>query len=145
MHQEVYKAYHRATHTVAKTRQIVMLYDGILRNLKHAKDAMESGDVMTRFQKLVRAGDIIMGLQSSLDFEMGGDVARILYDFYSTIDARILSTLNSNNPELIEQTIQEIRDMRDVWAQIDKNEGEVSSVAASAAAPNEPNPITVSA
>lgn len=128
--QEVYKAYHRATHTVAKTRQVVMLYDGVLRNLKQAKEAMEKNDVMTRFHKLVRAGDIIMGLQSSLDFESGGDVAKILYDFYSTMDARILSTLNTNNPELIEQTIAEFREMRDVWETIDKNALDAQPVAA---------------
>ena len=145
MHQDVYKAYHRATHTVAKTRQVVMLYDGALRNLKQAKDAMVAGDVPTRFQKLVRAGDIIMGLQSSLDFDAGGDVAKILYDFYSSLDARILSTLNSNNTELVDQLMQEIRDMRDVWETIDKQQGDVPAEPAANSAAATLNPVTVSA
>jgi flagellar protein FliS len=145
MHQDVYKAYHRATHTVAKTRQVVMLYDGALRNLKQAKDAMVAGDVPTRFQKLVRAGDIIMGLQSSLDFDAGGDVAKILYDFYSSLDARILSTLNSNNTELVDQLMQEIRDMRDVWESIDKQQGDVPAEPAANSAAATLNPVTVSA
>jgi flagellar protein FliS len=145
MHQEVYKAYHRATHTVAKTRQVVMLYDGMLRNLKQAKDAMIAGDVSTRFQKLVRTGDIVMGLQSSLDFDAGGDVAKILFDFYSTIDARILSTLNSNNIELVDQLMQEVRDMRDVWENIDKHEGTHTAEALANTAAESLNPVTVSA
>lgn len=145
MHQDVYKAYHRATHTVAKTRQVVMLYDGVLRNLKQAKDAMVAGDVPSRFQKLVRAGDIIMGLQSSLDFDAGGDVAKILYDFYSSLDARILSTLNSNNTELVDQLMQEIRDMRDVWETIDKQQGDVPAEPAANSAATTLNPVTVSA
>jgi flagellar protein FliS len=145
MHQDVYKAYHRATHTVAKTRQVVMLYDGALRNLKQAKDAMIAGDVPTRFQKLVRAGDIIMGLQSSLDFDAGGDVAKILYDFYSSLDARILSTLNGNNTELMDQLMQEIRDMRDVWETIDKQQGDVPAEPAANSAAATLNPVTVSA
>jgi flagellar protein FliS len=151
MHQDVHKAYHRATHTVAKTQQVVMLYEGALRNLKHAQDAMVAGDATTRFQKLVRAGDIIMGLQSSIDFESGGEVAKVLYNFYSAIDARILSLLNVNNPQIVEQIMQELREMRDVWAEIDKNNGEnaapvaTSPVAASNQNTATGNPFTVSA
>lgn len=72
-------------HTVAKTRQVVMLYDGAIRYMQQAKQAINNKEIEERYKLLVRVSEILMGLQSALDFEQGGDVARILYDFYSLI------------------------------------------------------------
>ena len=86
----LYKAYSRATHTVAKTRQIVMLYDGAIRFLSQAKEAMEKKEIERRFNTLNKAYDIIVGLQSCLDFSAGTQAAQALYDFYASVDTRIL-------------------------------------------------------
>lgn len=151
--QQVYKAYQRASHTVAKTRQVVMLYDGALRFLNQAKEAMEKNDIESRFNKLVRAGEIIMGLQSSLDFEAGEEVAKILFDFYSLQDARILNLHMTNDVQSCEAIMRDLREMRDVWESIDKRAGEsalaqpVQEMPTPAAenATAAANPITVSA
>lgn len=119
-----FKAYSRANHTVAKTRQIVMLYDGMIRFMQQAKDAIEAKDVEGRYKRLLRASEIIMGLQSSLDFQNGGDAARVLYDFYSHIDARIISIHRSNSTDTCEEVIAQLRDMRALWDKIDRGEAE---------------------
>ena len=116
--QSVVKAYSQASHTVPKTQQIVMLYDGALRFMMQAREAMERGDIETRYNKLVRVGDIIMGLQASLDFEAGGNVAQVLYDFYSVIDMRILALHQQSNVQECDSIIQDLRDMRMAWASI---------------------------
>jgi flagellar protein FliS len=123
--QSVYKAYHKATHTVAKTRQVVMLYDGAIRFLKQAREDMLEKRIEARFHKLVRVGEIIMGLQASLDFDNGGDSAKILYNYYSNLDMRILSLHRTNNIDECERIIADIKEMRDVWDRIDR--GEVNS------------------
>lgn len=115
-----YKAYHRATHTVAKTRQVVMLYEGAIRFLQQAREAMEKKAIEKRYQKLTRASEIIMGLQACLDFDAGGDAAQVLYDFYSSIDARIMTLHRTNDIAACDTVIAELRDMRDVWNKIDQ-------------------------
>ena len=45
-HTGLYKAYSRANHTVSKTRQVVMLYDGAIRFMQQAAEAMEKKDTM---------------------------------------------------------------------------------------------------
>ncbi len=114
-----HQAYSQAFSTVGKTRQVVMLYDGAIRFLKQAHEAMENNQIEQRFNLLVRASEIMLGLQSCLDFEQGGDVARVLYDFYSSVDSRILQLHRSNDTALCAELIKELKDMRDIWHSID--------------------------
>src|SRR5579884_4212560 len=90
-HQNQYQVYSLATRTVAKTRQVVMLYEGAIRFLRQAKDAIEEKRIEDRFRLLLRASEIVMGLCNSIDFEKGGEVAHTLLQFYTEMDKRILS------------------------------------------------------
>jgi flagellar protein FliS len=129
-----YKAYSRATHTVAKTRQVVMLYDGAIRFVQQAKIGMESKDINERYEKLVKAGDIITGLQSCLDFENGRETAQTLHDFYEAIGIRILMLHRSTVPAEWDAVVRDLKKMRDTWNSIDQGSNSVAS-------PSEPLPI----
>ncbi len=118
--QNAYKAYNKAFHTVGKTRQVVMLYDGAIRFLKQAKEAMEQKKIMKRYRLLTRVSEIILGLQASLDFDNGQAVAKTLYDFYSSVDARILTLHRTNDAASCQALIDELKEMRDAWATIDQ-------------------------
>ena len=87
--KQKYQAYAAATQTVAKTKQVVMLYDGVIRFLQQAKEAISEKRIEDRYNLLIKASAIISGLQSCLDFEKGGDIAKVLYNFYVNIDGRI--------------------------------------------------------
>lgn len=129
-----YKAYTRASHTVAKTRQVVMLYDGVIRFLQQARVGMEAGDINERFTKLVKAGDVIVGLQSCLDFESGGTTAQVLYDFYSATEMRILTLHRTSDLEECDAIIRDLKQMRDVWYDIDRGMNAETSPAEEASA-----------
>ncbi len=115
-----YKAYSRASHTVAKTRQIVMLYDGAVRFLSQAKEAMEQNAIERRYQTLTRAFEIVTGLQACLDFEAGREAAQTLYDFYGSIALRIMQLHRTGDGQACDEIIREIKEMRVIWAQIDQ-------------------------
>lgn len=114
-----YQAYSQAFHTVGKTRQVVMLYDGMIRFLKQAREAIAEKRIEDRFNLLVRASDVVLGLQACLDFEEGGNVARVLYDFYSSVDSRILTIQRTNDLGLCDELITELKEMREAWNVID--------------------------
>ncbi len=122
MSKNAFRAYANASQTIAPTRQIVMLYDAAIRFLQQAKIAMEQGKALDRFTLLTKAGEIVFGLQSALDFEKGGDVAQTLYSFYSSVDARILSLHRNQNVALCDQVIGDLKRMRDSWAEIDASQ-----------------------
>lgn len=117
-----YKAYSLATHTVAKTKQVVMLYDGTIRFLKQAMQALTENRIEDRFKLLKKASDVMTGLQSSIDFDNGGEVAQTLFKFYTRISMRILA-VNFNKTTAKEECaalIDELKQMRDVWDNIDR-------------------------
>jgi flagellar protein FliS len=130
---QTYQAYNAATQTVAKTRQIVMLYDGVIRFMQQAKEAIRDKRIEDRYHILTRASDVVIGLQSCLDFDQGGEVARILYNFYSTMNARIFSIHRSASLETCDQVIAEMKQMRDSWDAIDQ--GSTSGATPSPATP----------
>lgn len=116
---DLYKAYHRATQTVAKTRQVVMLFDGAIRFLQQGIEAIEAKDYETRFKKLSRVSQILIGLQSALDFNQGGLAAHTLYDFYASMDRRIIVVQRTNDLVDCQAILAEVKAMRDVWSRID--------------------------
>lgn len=120
IHKQSYKAYAAATQTVAKTKQVIMLYDAAIKYVQHAIDAIEKQDIQTRYNSLTKACDIIFGLQGSLDFDQGGDIAKTLYDFYASLDARLMTVHRNNSPTICKQVMDDLRSMRDAWIEIDK-------------------------
>jgi flagellar secretion chaperone FliS len=155
-----YQAYAAATQTVAKTQQIVMLYDGAIRFVQQAKEAIKDKRIEDRYNLITKATDVVAGLQGCLDFENGGDIARVLYNFYASIESRLFSVHRSNSAETCDEVIADLKQMRDVWQEIDRNQmseskqpaqEEASAPAAADAGtvnptpPNESSPVTLSA
>ncbi len=114
-----YAAYQNAYQTVSKTRQIVMLYEGTIRFMQQAREAMEEKRIEDRYNLLIKASDVIIGLQSCLDFDADEKVARTLFDFYGDLDIRIMQLQRSNDLNECDAIIGELKAMRDVWKQID--------------------------
>lgn len=123
MQKNQYQAYSTATQTMPRTKQIVMLYDGVIRFVQQAKEAIREKRIEDRYKVLTKATEVIIGLQSCLDFEQGGDVARTLFSFYSMIENRILAIHRTNSLETCDEVITEMKKMRDVWHEIDQNTG----------------------
>lgn len=124
------RAYSKANHTVSKTRQVVMLYDGVIRFMQQAKNAMETNDISERFEKLKRSGEIVVGLQTCLDFNSGGTTAQALFDFYRSLDTRIMALHRNNNVEQCDAIIADVKEMRDVWDRIDRGQMSASEFSA---------------
>lgn len=118
-----YKAYSRASHTVSKPRQVVMLFEGAIRFLQQAAEAMDKDDPHLRYEKLARANEVIIALQSALDLANGGEQARGLHDFYNSIEARIRALHRSSNADACDQIVAELREMRDIWDTLDRQDG----------------------
>lgn len=141
---QAYGKYALANQTLPKTRQIVLLYEGAVNFLMQAKDAIEAGNIEERFTLLDKAGQIINGLQSSLDFEKGGEVAQTLFDFYANLSAMLRDAQRSGSLQGIDFVIGELKNMRAAWEKIDQGDtaaSEKPAVQAPPAAPGGGGPL----
>jgi flagellar protein FliS len=97
---------------------VVALYDGILRFLHAAIEAVERGDQAGRRVAVKRALDIIIHLQARLRMDVGGRPAQVLSEFYASVFAQILQASQSASKPKFEHAIDCVRNVRDAWRQV---------------------------
>jgi flagellar protein FliS len=70
--------------TASREQILLMLYQSAIKNCKLAINAIESKQIAKKGEFIGKFQDIIIELNNSLDFEVGGDIAQeltVLYDF----------------------------------------------------------------
>jgi flagellar secretion chaperone FliS len=80
--------------TASKEQILLMLYQAAIKNCKKAIEAIEQKNIAKKGEHIGKMQDIIVELSNSLDFEVGGEVAKelsSLYDYilYSSTQANI--------------------------------------------------------
>ena len=138
--KQPFQAYANAAMTVSKTRQVVMLYDGMIRFVQQAIEAIGQKDYEARFNLLAKTSAILNGLQNSLDYEQGGEIARILDGFYAALDAKISRVHHTNDVQALESALKELRNMRDAWQTIDSQMGQNEQAATEPSKPVQNKP-----
>jgi flagellar protein FliS len=98
---------------------IVALYDTILRDFARALKALQDGNVEARISELNHALLVIGHLQSVLNFEQGGDVAKTFEHFYDVTRGMIVQANVAATHESIEELIEMYGGMRQAWFQAD--------------------------
>jgi flagellar secretion chaperone FliS len=100
---------------------VVALYDGILRFLNEAAEAVDRGDASRRRVAVKRALDIVIHLQARLRMDVGGKPAQALSDFYAALFAQILNASQAASRPKFQGAIECARNVRDAWRQAAKN------------------------
>lgn len=101
-------------------QRVVMLYDGILKDLRLAQEAFQENEpdrFETIHNHLTHAQDIIFELQMALDKERGGDIAKSLDDQYSFWLNQIHEANFRKDPEYLPGIYDIVSDLREVWNQ----------------------------
>jgi flagellar protein FliS len=96
----------------------IALYDGIVRFMQNAIDAVERKDVEGRRAAVKRAMDIVIHLQATLNKDVGGKPAESLSNFYVAMFALMLQGSQANSRQKFEQVIANVRNVRDAWKQV---------------------------
>jgi flagellar secretion chaperone FliS len=97
---------------------VVALYDGMIRFLHAAIEAVERGDTDGRRAAVKRALDIILHLQSRLRMDIGGRPAQALSEFYASIFAQILQASQSTSKPQFEHAAECVKNVRDAWREV---------------------------
>ncbi len=83
-----------SVNTASKEQILLMLYQAAIKNCKKAQESIDEKDIAKKGEYIGKLQDIILELQNSLNFEVGGDVAQelaSLYDYmmYASTQANI--------------------------------------------------------
>ncbi len=97
---------------------VTMLYDGALRFLNEARDAIGRGDLVTKRDKVSRALAIVAELQNTLNMQEGGEIAASLDALYTYVSGRLLDANMHNTTPGIDEAIRLLTPLRDAWTEI---------------------------
>jgi flagellar protein FliS len=112
MNAQAQMQYQRATvETVSPGKLLLMLYDGAIRSLTQAQQAIADRDLETAHVKIIKAQDIIVELRTSLnrDYPIAANLDR-LYEFYHSYLVQANLEKNSDMVETIKQFLQSLRE-----------------------------------
>ena len=124
-------AYGQAVETIPPAKQIVMLYDGILRQIDKARSAIGARRVNDRFLAVQKATLIVEALQGCLDHENGGEIAPQLDQLYTYFIFRLQAINLDDDPAICDELLARIGELRASWAVL----AESGSASASPATP----------
>ena len=99
---------------------VVMLYDGALRFIADARDAMVRRDIRARQQHLTRAMAIVSELQSTLDMDTGGDLAEHLDNLYGFVRDRLMDASARQDLRSLDDARRVLSTLREGWLAISR-------------------------
>ena len=108
---------YRTTQVQSRTplELVVMLYDGALKFMRTAREAIERRDIPARRDALARTLAIVSELQSTLNLVEGGEVAASLDRLYSYTNVRLLEAAMKNDVTAIDDVKRVFEILRDGW------------------------------
>jgi flagellar secretion chaperone FliS len=133
-------AYGQAAETLAPARQVVLLYDGAIRRIKEARDAIGRRAIKERYVAIAKAAAIIDALQACLDHERGGEIARNLDQLYTYFGLRLQRINLRDDVQVCDELVERLGELRASWAQI-ADAGAAPGAAGPAAPPAGPRSV----
>lgn len=116
-----YGAYRRIqTETSSPAELILLLYDALLNDLKHAEERLKQREFDTAHTALVRAQEIVLELIASLDMD-AGDIARQLAPLYEYQYQRLLEANMQKDAQPVAEVIRLVTPLREAWINAVRN------------------------
>jgi flagellar protein FliS len=109
-------AYRKTSVTTASKEQIlIMLYEAAINHLKRAAESCQKNDYAAKGVAVGKAHDIVNELSNTLDFEVGGEVARNLESLYVFIIQQITQGNIQNDPAKFDEARKIMENLLEGW------------------------------
>ena len=104
--------------TASPAELTLMLYEGAIKFCNLAKKDMEQGEYGNAIGNVQKARNIIVELQSTLNFKY--PVAKEFDLIYTYIFNLMVEVTTKQNQEALDEILVQLRELRDVWKQVMK-------------------------
>jgi flagellar secretion chaperone FliS len=111
---------------------VVLLYEQMIQDLTQAGQAIEQNDIKLRTERINHAILVIGHLQSPLDFDQGGKVAKDLEHFYNVLRQNLVQVQFFPSKAGIQQLITDVLAVREAWIEVERAESPSVTTAARA-------------
>ncbi len=107
-----------AVETQSQGRIIVLLYEGAIRFLRQAQEALDQQDYVRKGELINRAIEIILELNVSLNLEAGGEIAQNLRSLYHFMMQHLTVANVKCDKQMIQDVVNILDELNQGWKQI---------------------------
>lgn len=122
------QAYKQTSVTTATRGQLlIMLYEAAITSVKKASAALDENDIALKCSMIGKAHDIINELLNTLNFDVGGEIARDLERLYNFMTEQLVRANVENSKECLLTVQKLLETLLEGWrvavAQVNKGQG----------------------
>jgi flagellar protein FliS len=104
--------------TSSSVQIIVMLYDAAIQSIESAKAGIETRNLKEKGRTIGKAISIVGELNSVLDFERGGAIARSLHRLYDYMLAELVTANLRNDARYLDGPLRCLMTLREGWREV---------------------------
>jgi flagellar protein FliS len=104
--------------TSSRVQIVVLLYDAAIQSIEFARGGIEMNDPREKGRFLGRAISIIGELNSVLDFERGGEIARSLHRLYEYMLGELVMANARNDGRHLDGPLRCLTTLREGWREV---------------------------
>ena len=99
---------------------VLLLFDELIKTLRVFSEniKLDNNNTNVRTENMSRALTIIYALQSSLDFEQGGEIAENLFRLYEYARQQVINEAKTQDASGTLVAISSLEDIREAWSEI---------------------------
>lgn len=114
-----YQAYQQnSVQTASPGELTLMLYNGCIKFIKFAQQAMESVDIEAKNTNIQKAQNIVRELMITLDPEV--PITKEIMPLYDFINQQLIQANTKNDQQALSTALSMITDFRDTWKEVVK-------------------------
>lgn len=118
---QIYEQYKKTSvETMSPGKLLLMLYNGCIKNIEHAKKSIEAKETEKAHEQIVKAQNIIIELMATLNMDY--EISLRLMTVYDYIYNQMVEANIKKDSELLDQIRTFLVDLRDTW------EGAISKI-----------------
>lgn len=110
---------YRKTNVMTASREtiLLMMYEGAIRFLRQGITALETGNLAEMSKGVSRTQEIIGELRSTLNFEVGGDIAKSLEQLYVFITQKLIQGSLEKSIAPLNEALGVLENLHTTWDQ----------------------------
>ncbi|HHW32024.1 MAG TPA: flagellar export chaperone FliS [Clostridiaceae bacterium] len=104
-----------SVYTATPEELTLMLYNGLIKFIMQAQDAIKDKNFEKAHESIIRAEDIIDEFKSTLDMQY--DVSKGLSMLYDYMNERLMQANIKKDSAILEEVLNFAKELRDTWSQ----------------------------
>ena len=114
-HKALQKYKQTSVNSASREKLLLMMYEGAIKFTKKAIIACETNDIAERGLNIGKAYDIIMELNNTLNFEVGGEIAKNLEALYVFMTDQLTQSNISGNATHLHTVLKLLNTLNEGW------------------------------